>query len=106
MAVTSDLIQKAGGENILVDLKKTWVRSVSWESVIEKDPEWIVLFDYDDAENKIKFFKEHPKLKDISAVKNNKFISFHYPDLVPGARVTEVIEKMAKSFYPKAFEVE
>ena len=92
--------------NVLEDVNKTWVRSVSWESVIEKDPEWIVLFDYGDVEGKIEFFKSHPKLKDIDAVKNNCFISFHYPALVPGARVSDTIKKMAMAFHQKAFDVE
>lgn len=103
LAITSDLIELAGGENILNSIRKSWVRSVAWESVIEKDPDMIVMFDYDDLPQKKAFFRNHPALKKLSAVQNNRFVGLSYSDLVPGVRNVETVEILARSFYPERF---
>lgn len=51
------LIELAGGENIFNDLDKSW-ENVNWETVVERNPDYIVINDYDAKilEEKIKFF--------------------------------------------------
>ena len=103
LAITTDLIRLAGGKNILTSIEKSWVRSVAWESVIQEDPEVIVMFDYEDIPQKKAFFRSKPALKNISAVKNNRFIGLPYSALVPGVRNVDTVEILAKTFYPEKF---
>ena len=53
---TSKLIRHAGGVNIFEDLEKTW-NTVSWEEVVARDPEIIIINDYGDttADEKVEF---------------------------------------------------
>jgi iron complex transport system substrate-binding protein len=44
-AVLSDLIQRAGGRNIFADVASDWT-SVSWEQVIARRPQLVVIHDY------------------------------------------------------------
>ncbi len=45
-AVLTDLIQRAGGRNIFADVPGDWTR-VSWEEVVARRPELIVIHDYE-----------------------------------------------------------
>ncbi len=103
LAITTDLIRLAGGKNILTHVRKSWAKTVAWESVVKEDPEVIVLFDYDDVAKKKEFFRTNPSLKDLSAVKNNRFIGLSYSHLVPGVRNVETVETLARFFYPEQF---
>ena len=55
-AMPQAMIEAAGGRNIFDDLERNWPRG-NWEDVIARDPEWIVIVDYDqpDARGKIDF---------------------------------------------------
>jgi iron complex transport system substrate-binding protein len=44
-AVVSDVIRRAGGQNIFADLRADWTK-VSWEAVIARRPELVVIHDY------------------------------------------------------------
>ncbi|VAW16360.1 ABC transporter, substrate-binding protein (cluster 8, B12/iron complex), partial [hydrothermal vent metagenome] len=44
-AMPSALIEAAGGVNVMDDLEKSWA-SVSWEAVVERNPEVIVIINY------------------------------------------------------------
>ena len=50
------LIDAAGGRNVLEDVDASWTR-VNWESVVERNPQVIVIVDYSEitAEQKIQF---------------------------------------------------
>jgi iron complex transport system substrate-binding protein len=45
-AMPTALIEAAGGQNIMDDVETSW-GTVAWEAVIERDPAFIVLVDYD-----------------------------------------------------------
>ncbi len=78
-SLESDIISKAGGENVFGNIDKTWVR-VSWEEVVAADPEIIVINDYGKttAAEKIQSLKDNPALADVKAIKNDRFVRFHY----------------------------
>ncbi len=102
---TSKLIRHAGGVNIFEDLEKTW-NTVSWESVVERDPEIIIINDYGDttADEKIEFLKNNEALADVSAIKNERFLVITLPEVFASTRVADTIEKFAAGFYPELFE--
>lgn len=102
--VSGDIIRKAKGQNIFDNIKKGYA-TVSWEEVVEKDPSVIVIVDYGDTdyETKLNFLKNHPALKELKAVKENRFVKIGLADMSPGVRNTKAIENLANGFYPEKF---
>lgn len=93
------LIEAAGGKNILDDVEKSWIQ-VGWESVIDRAPDVIVIINYGDitAEQKIDFLRSHSALKNIPAVKNNRFVILEYVEATPGPRNINAIKRLAQAF--------
>ncbi|WP_300360896.1 ABC transporter substrate-binding protein [Fusobacterium sp.] len=97
----NDLIRLAGGENIYKDLGQDYA-TVSFEDIVEKNPEIIVVTEYYSgitAEEKIKFLKNHPGLKNIDAIKNNRIYKIGLIDLAPGIRNSKTVGKLYQMFY-------
>ncbi|MCZ3379009.1 ABC transporter substrate-binding protein [Rhizobium sp. AG207R] len=101
--IPTALIEAAGGVNVMDDVEKSWTE-VSWEPVIEKNPEVIVIVDYGQvtAAQKIAFLKGNPAFKNIDAVKNDRFVVLPYVEATPGPRNIEAIATLAKAFHPSA----
>ncbi len=104
-SLESDIIAKAGGYNVFSNIEKTWV-SVSWEEVVENNPDVIVINDYGStsADDKIKMLKENPALSEIKAIKEDRFVVLPLPSVFTGIRNGAAIEYLAKEFYPELFE--
>ncbi|MGL4992486.1 MAG: ABC transporter substrate-binding protein [Sarcina sp.] len=97
----NNLIELAGGKNIYGDLSKAY-ETVSFESIIEKNPEVILVTEFlvgDKGEDKINFLKSHPALKDVDAIKNNNIYVVPLADLSPGIRSSKAIKEMNQMFY-------
>ncbi|OEC97793.1 MULTISPECIES: ABC transporter substrate-binding protein [unclassified Rhizobium] len=101
--IPTALIEAAGGVNVIDDVEKSWTE-VSWEPVIEKNPEVIVIVDYGQvtAAQKIAFLKGNPAFRNIDAVKNDRFVVLPYVEATPGPRNIEAIATLAKAFHPSA----
>ncbi len=99
------LISLAGGENIFGDITDKQWTTVSFEEVIKRDPDIILIHDYDTstAEDKIAEIKANPVLSDLECVKNNRFATIDLESVLPGNRVANTVEQFAKDFYPSAF---
>lgn len=93
------LIEAAGGKNIVDEVQKNWMK-IGWESVIDRAPEVIVIINYGDVtvQQKIDFLRAHLALKDIPAVKNNRFVTLEYVEATPGPRNIQAIKRLAKAF--------
>ncbi|RLU86861.1 iron transporter [Streptomyces griseocarneus] len=91
-----DIITKAGGDNIVKDLKDTWV-TVGWETVVDRNPDVIVINNYGSvtAEQKKEFLKSYPPLANVSAVKNDRIFVLDYVDLVESPRNPAAIAALA-----------
>jgi iron complex transport system substrate-binding protein len=100
--IPTAMIEAAGGINIMDDVEKSWTE-VSWEPVIDRNPQVIVIVDYGDvtAEQKIAFMKENPAFKDMDAVKNDRFVVLAYVEATPGPRNVAAIERLADAFHPR-----
>ena len=98
-------IEHAGGTNIFNDLDTTWA-TVSWEEVVERAPEVIVIDDYGDTslEEKIAFLKENPALATIPAVQNDRIISVTLCESFASSMTGDTVEKFARAFHPDCFE--
>ena len=101
-AMPTALIEAAGGKNIMDNFKKSW-GTVTWEEVIDKNPEVIVIVNYGNvtAEQKREFMMTNPAFKNIDAVKNDRFVTLEYVEATPGPRNIKAIKKLVKSFWNK-----
>ena len=98
-AMPTALIEAAGGINIMDDFQKSW-GTVTWEEVIDRNPEVIVIVNYGKvtAEQKRKFMMSNPAFANIDAVKNDRFVTLEYVEATPGPRNIKAIKKLAKAF--------
>jgi iron complex transport system substrate-binding protein len=98
-AMPTALIEAAGGKNIMDDFEKSW-GTVTWEEVVERNPEIIVIINYGNvtAEEKRDFLISNPAFSGLDAVKNNKFVTLEYVEATPGPRNVKAIKTLAQSF--------
>jgi iron complex transport system substrate-binding protein len=98
-AMPNALIEAAGGSNIMNDLEKSW-STVGWESVVERNPEVIVIVNYGDvtANQKREFMMSNPAFANIDAVRNDRFVVLEYVEATPGPRNIEAVKTLAAAF--------
>lgn len=96
----NDIITKAGGENIFADLKGNYA-TASWESILDGDPEVILIVDYgsEGYEEKIDFLRKNEFTRELEAVKNNRFVVVSLAEISPGPRIAGALEHMSKEFF-------
>jgi iron complex transport system substrate-binding protein len=96
------LINESGGKNVFDDLtEKAWI-TVSYEEVLKRDPDFIIIHDYDSpsVEAKIAEIKSNDTLSQIDAAKNNRFVIIELESVLPGDRLAYTIEKLARGLHP------
>lgn len=100
------LIELAGGKNVFDDITDKQWTTVSYEEVLARQPDVIVVHDYDapSLEQKIKDIKNDPALSQLDSVKNERFVSITLESVLPGDRMAYAVETLAKGFYPGKFE--
>ncbi|MDE0005120.1 MAG: ABC transporter substrate-binding protein, partial [Rhodospirillaceae bacterium] len=93
------LIEAAGGRNVMDDLGKSWA-TVGWESVVERNPEVIVIINYGNvtAAEKRQFMHSNPAFGGIDAVRNDRFVVLEYSEATPGPRNVAAIGKLVEGF--------
>ena len=99
------LISLAGGENLFDDLTdKQWI-TVSYEEVLAREPDVILIHDYDSpsVEEKIAEIKSNPTLSQLDCVKNDAFAVITLESVLPGDRMAYAVESMAADFFPELF---
>jgi len=101
-AMPTALIEAAGGTNIMDDFEKSWA-TVTWEEVVERNPEIVVIVNYGNvtAEEKRAFMMNNPAFAEIDAVKNDRFVRLEYVEATPGPRNIKAIKKLAAAFWPQ-----
>ncbi|WP_329120095.1 ABC transporter substrate-binding protein [Streptomyces sp. NBC_01353] len=99
--IGNELITRAGGRNVFADLDKAF-GDVTWEQVVARKPDVIVIYDYGSTtvEQKKKRLLDDPALKDVPAIKNKRFAVMPLSDAVLGVRVPAAIEKLAAQLHP------
>ncbi|MER7827329.1 ABC transporter substrate-binding protein [Streptomyces sp. NPDC096097] len=99
--IGNEMIRRAGGANLFGDLDKAF-GDVSFEQVAERAPEAIVIYDYGDrsVEDKKKFLLAHPALRDVPAIKNQRFAVLPLSSTVLGVRMPSAVESLAKQLHP------
>ena len=99
-AMPTALIEAAGGKNIMDDFEKSWA-TVTWEEVVERNPEVVVIVNYGNvtAEEKRAFMMNNPAFADLDAVKNDRFVTLEYVEATPGPRNINAVKKLANGFW-------
>ena len=99
-AMPTAMIEAAGGRNVMDDFDKSW-GNVTWEAVVERNPEVVVIVNYGEvtAEQKREFMVANPAFADIDAVKNDRFVVLQYVEATPGPRNIEAIKTLAGAFW-------
>ncbi|WP_313224619.1 ABC transporter substrate-binding protein [Stutzerimonas nitrititolerans] len=98
------LIEAAGGNNVMGDVSASWTQ-VNWESVVERDPEVIVIVDYGPRswQQKRDFLMQHPALQAVRAIRNQRFIVLTYIEVTPSVESALAVEKIAAGLHPQLF---
>jgi iron complex transport system substrate-binding protein len=104
LAMPTSLIALGGGTNIFAGLKQSWT-SVSWEQVVNDNPQCIIINDYGTptAAQKQHFLETSPITKNLTAVKNHCFLALPYDEVTPGPRNAEAVTAIAKWLHPPAY---
>lgn len=97
-------IQTAGGINIFKDIDKAWA-SVSYEKILEAEPDAVIIHDYEEAsyEENTEKLKKDPILSQLDCVRNERFIKLSLESALPGSRTAYSIEQIAKGLFPDKF---
>ncbi|MEU3788808.1 ABC transporter substrate-binding protein [Streptomyces fructofermentans] len=94
-AAPEEIITRAGGVNVMHDLADSWT-TVGWETVVERDPDVIVICDYGDvgAEEKREFLLSYGPLRNVSAIRDKRVFVLDYADLVESPRNPSAIARL------------
>jgi len=97
------LIEAAGGRNVMEDVMASWTQ-VGWESVVERNPEVIVIVDYGPLswQQKRDLLLRQPALADVEAIRHRRFVVLPYVAVTPSVRNAEAIEILADALHPPA----
>ncbi|AWZ17085.1 ABC transporter substrate-binding protein [Streptomyces sp. ICC1] len=99
--IGSEIISLAGGTNVFADLQDTF-GDVSWEKVIERAPEVVLIYDYGGTtvEAKKQRLLNDPALARVPAVKNRRFVVLPLSSAVLGVRVADAVESLGSQLHP------
>ncbi|MFH8473864.1 ABC transporter substrate-binding protein [Streptomyces sp. NPDC018000] len=99
--IGSEIVRLAGGRNVFADLDGTF-GDVSWEQVIKRKPEVVVIYDYGGTTvaAKKKRLLNDPALADVPAIKNKKFAVLPLSSAVLGVRVADAVQDLAGQLHP------
>lgn len=89
-----------GARNAFDDNRQLWPE-IGWESLLERDPDVLVLADLtrgddgDSAAAKIRFLETDPVAKRLTAVRNRRYVVLAGSDMDPGLRTVDAVETVA-----------
>ncbi len=102
--IPGETLKKAGAISIFDDIEKGWA-TPSWEEVVERDPDVILILDYDgETDEKIEFLQTNTHTKDLTAVKEGKIYSASCAVMQGSAKSAELVKEIAQELYPDKFE--
>lgn len=98
------LIDAAGGVNVMEEVAASWTQ-VNWESVVERDPDVILIVDYGPRtwQQKRDFLMQQPALKEVRAIREQRFLPLTYLQVTPSVENVEAVENIARALHPELF---
>jgi iron complex transport system substrate-binding protein len=104
--IGNQIIQLAGGTNVFADLDDTF-GDVSWEQVLQRNPDVIVIYDYfgtPSVDEKKAFLRGKPELANVAAIRDDRFAVLTLQDAVLGVRAPFAVEALARQLHPDRFQ--
>lgn len=101
----NELVTLAGGANVFGDQPGNYF-AASVESIIEQNPEVIVIFDYSitsPAQEKIAYLKGLAELAQVDAVANDRFVVVPIYAMFPSIQNIDAIQTLAEGLHPELF---
>jgi iron complex transport system substrate-binding protein len=99
-----DIIKLAGGISIFDDIEAGWA-TPSWEEVIEREPDVILILDYNgDTDEKIEFLQTNEFTKNLKAVQEGRIYSACCADMQGSAGSAGTVRIIAEQLYPDLFQ--
>jgi iron complex transport system substrate-binding protein len=94
-----------GLDNIFADVDDTWT-SVSWEAVAAADPDVIVLVDatWNTIDQKLAMLAADPVLSQLTAVRNQRYLTIPFPAAEPGVRSVPATLDLAAQLAALSFD--
>lgn len=90
-----------GARNVFDDTHEEWPQ-INWETVADRDPDLLVLGDLtrdsqtaESAERKIAFLESHPVTRNLTAVRNERYVLLSGQAMNPALRTVEGLERVA-----------
>jgi iron complex transport system substrate-binding protein len=98
---TTALIELAGGRNIFSDVEESFTE-VSWEEVVDRDPDVVLILDYgpESVGDKRELLHSHPVASTLRAVAEERFAVADLTDVVPGVRNGDAVRNLAAALHP------
>jgi iron complex transport system substrate-binding protein len=95
----NEIIETAGGTNVAAEAGIEYYGAISEEIVVSEDPEWII------TNTDIGAIPQTEAYNQTTAVQNDqvRIVDANYVSQ-PAPRTVEVVEELARSFHPDAFE--
>ncbi|MEO1439556.1 MAG: ABC transporter substrate-binding protein [Chloroflexota bacterium] len=98
------IMKLVGVENAFEDVEGSWA-TVSWEEVVARDADAIVLVhaEWDTTESKIEILTGNPAYADMVAVQNENWVVVDFSYTTPNIRNVEAVRIIAEYLYPEQF---
>jgi iron complex transport system substrate-binding protein len=98
------IIRLLGGRNVFADLPGSWA-TVSWETVVARDPDVVVLIDaaWSTAAEKRRLLTESPGYARVRAVERGRFATLPFSFGLPGIRTVPAVRRIAEQLWPERF---
>ena len=98
-----DMFKLAGGISIFDDIDKAWA-TVSWEQVVERNPQVIIVNDYSgEGAETVAALYEKEALANVDAIVNQRVYSVQLSDLEGSSGSADVVAQIAAYLYPDKF---
>lgn len=99
-SLITDLVARAGGENIFADLPQQFIPEVSTEQIIARDPQVIVIIEYAavPAQDIIATLSSDPNYANVSAIENQRFVVIGATYTAPSVRNGMAVSILADEF--------
>jgi iron complex transport system substrate-binding protein len=90
------VLETVGLTNIAGDIDQTWT-SLGWESIVEADPDVIILIeaDWNTAQSKIDLLESNPATARLSAVQNDRYLVLPFASSEAGVRTVSAAASLA-----------
>jgi iron complex transport system substrate-binding protein len=100
----NDILRLVGAKNIFADTPGSWT-PVSWETVIARNPDVIVLANasWSTAATKRQLLLSKKALAGVEAIKRGRIVEIDFAYTTPGIRNVAAVRKLAEALYPERF---